>query len=251
MSLDLETIYKLLPAVYRIRDAEQGEPLKGLLGVIAEQVAVIEEDVAQRYDDHFVETCADWVIPYIGDLIGHRILHGVTPKTASPRVEVANTIAYRRRKGTAVMLEQLARDVTGWRACVVELFQRLATTQHVNHIRPDNRLADLGGLSRNILTGNISANSRPLWEPFERLDTAFDSLTHTADVRSIATGRGRYNIPNVGIFLWRLNSYSLTDIEATSHQSQDKLRYFFSPLGKDMPLFTRPESQEEFTSMAT
>ena len=121
MSLDLETIYKLLPAVYRIRDAEQGEPLKGLLGVIAEQVAVIEEDLAQRYDDHFIETCADWVIPYIGDLIGHRTLHE-TPNIASPRAEVANTIAYRRRKGTAVMLEQLARDVTGWRACVVETF---------------------------------------------------------------------------------------------------------------------------------
>ena len=32
MSLDLETVYKLLPAVYRVRDTEQGEPLKALLG---------------------------------------------------------------------------------------------------------------------------------------------------------------------------------------------------------------------------
>ncbi|MEI8167903.1 MAG: amidase, partial [Chloroflexales bacterium] len=38
----------------------------------------------------------------------------------------------------------LARDVTGWEAHVVEYFQRLATTQYLNHPRPGNRaFADL------------------------------------------------------------------------------------------------------------
>lgn len=36
------------------------------------------------------------------------------------RAWVANTLAYRRRKGTALVLEQLARDVTGWPATAVE-----------------------------------------------------------------------------------------------------------------------------------
>ena len=36
MSFDREKLYSLLPAIYRIRDAEQGEPLKALLSVIAE-----------------------------------------------------------------------------------------------------------------------------------------------------------------------------------------------------------------------
>ena len=53
----------------------------------------------------------------------------------STRAYVANTMAYRRRKGTAVVLEQLARDTTGWPARAVEFFQRLATTQHMNHVR--------------------------------------------------------------------------------------------------------------------
>ena len=43
---------------------------------------------------------------------------------------------YRRRKGTAAMLEQLARDVTGWDARAVEYFELLATTQYMNHRRP-------------------------------------------------------------------------------------------------------------------
>ena len=56
----------------------------------------------------------------------------------SQRAQVANTLAYRRRKGTAAVLEQLARDVTGWNASVVEFFQLLATTQYMNHLRPEN-----------------------------------------------------------------------------------------------------------------
>ena len=67
----------LLPAVYRLRDAEQGEPLRALLALFAQQFAALEENLEQLYDDQFIETCADWVAPYIGDLIGYRPLHGV------------------------------------------------------------------------------------------------------------------------------------------------------------------------------
>src|SRR5258708_24385572 len=62
----------LLPVVYRQRDFEAGEPLLRLLGVIAEQVDVIESDIAQLYENWFIETCDDWAVPYIGDLIGYR-----------------------------------------------------------------------------------------------------------------------------------------------------------------------------------
>ena len=111
-------------------------PLASLLAVLTEQIAVLREDLDQLYDDQFIETCADWVAPYIGDLIGYQPLHGVTPAIASPRAEVAHTIGYRRRKGTITVLEQLARDVTGWNATAVEFFQRLVVTQYMNHIRP-------------------------------------------------------------------------------------------------------------------
>src|SRR5262245_26647468 len=125
----------LHPAVYPPRDPDQGEPLRALIAAFAQQFAALEENVEQLYDDQFIETCADWVAPYIGDLIGYRPLHGVAPRAASPRAEVANTIAYRRRKGTALMLEQLAQDVTDWPAHAVEFFQLLTTTQYMKHIR--------------------------------------------------------------------------------------------------------------------
>jgi hypothetical protein len=235
MSFARDGLYKLLPAIHRIRDAEQGDmPLEALLAVMAEQAAVLEENLAQLYDDQFIETCAGWVAPYIGDLIGYRPLHGVVPAISSPRSEVAHTIAYRRTKGTINQLEQLARDVTGWPARAVEFFQLLGWTQFMNHIRPRN----------------FYAPDMRQWEPLERLGTAFESTAHTIDVRRIATQEGRYNIPNVGIFLWRLRAFPLTKSPAVPAVPGDKRRFFFSPLGNNTPLFTHPDSEEEITHLA-
>lgn len=231
MNPEGQKLYNLLPALYRVRDAEQGEPLKALCAVIAEQIGVLREDLEQLYDDQFIETCAEWVAPYIGDLIGYRPIHGVTLRTLSARAEVANTIAYRRRKGTATMLEQLARDVTGWPARVVEFFQWLETSQYMNHIRPLNAATpDL----RN-------------WEALERRDTAFNTLAHSVDMRRIETQKGRYNIPNVGLFLWRLEAFPLTDSPAFRIDDE---RFLFSPLGNNFQLFTRPQSETDITHLA-
>lgn len=226
MSFNVKKLYELLPAIYRIRDIEQGKPLEALLSVIAEQIEVTGEDLAQLYDDQFVETCAEWVVPYIGDLIGYRSLHGITPRVSSPRAEVANTIGYRRRKGTASMLEKLAHDVTGWDARVVEFFQLLATTQYMNHLRPSN----------------LYAPDLRRWEPLELLNTPFDGLARTLDVRHIVSGHMRHNIPNIGIFLWRLDSYSLTNSPAFK---LDDHHYLFSPLGNNIRLFNLPQTEKD------
>src|SRR5262245_51654465 len=218
MALDADTLYNLLPATYRVRDADQGEPLRALIAVLADQALALEENLEQLYDDQFIETCAEWVAPYIGDLIGYRSLYGVAPRVGSPRAESANTIGFRRRKGTAAMLEQLARDVTGWDARAVEFFQLLATTQYMNHIR-----------KQPTATPDLRK-----WEPLERIATPFDQLAHTADVRRIASSRGKHNIPNIGLFLWRLKSYELRRSPAFK---LDDRRHMFSPLGNDTPLF--------------
>ncbi len=160
-SLTAERLWSLLPALHRVRDAGRDE-LQELDALFAEQFAALEENSAQLYDDLFIETCADWVAPYIGDLIGYRTLHGGVPAVASPRADVANTIAYRRRKGTATMLEQMARDVTGWPAHAVEFFEQMATTQNMNHIRlhapatPDQK-AQLQKLSPEAVTATSLA----------------------------------------------------------------------------------------------
>jgi hypothetical protein len=221
MSFDGQKLYELLPAIYRTRDAAEGGPLRQLLEVIAQQVAVLEEDIEQLYDNQFIETCADWVVPFIGDLVGYRQLYGKTPQVRSPRAEVADTIRLRRSKGTAAMFGQLASDVTGWDACAVEMFQNLATTQFMNHLRP-------GNLATSSVRGPLK---------LERVNGPFDSMAHTVDVRRIASKRGRCNIGNIAIYLWRLRSYSLSNSPA--FRLDDK-RYLFHPLGTPTPLFRFP-----------
>lgn len=267
MTYNGAALFDLLPALYRLRDAQLAQsrnllttqeqstlamlqsaaspltvaqqaqldqllakaargPLASLLMLIAEQLGTLEADLDQLYDDQFIETCAKWVIPYIGDLIGYRAVNGVAPAVASPRAEVAHTISFRRRKGTILVLEQLARDVTGWGAHAVEFFQFLGDTQYLNHPRPRNHYAP--DLRR--------------WQPREFMNSGFDQTAHTVDVRRIASERGRYNIQNIGVFLWSLNAYSLTMATASAVASAANC-FRFNPLGRDLSLFNHPVSQ--------
>ena len=209
-------------------------PLHSLLLVIQEQLAVLGEDLDQLYDDQFIETCAQWVIPYIGDLIGYQAIKGIAPAIDNPRSEVAETISLRRRKGTVLVLEQLARDVTAWGAHAVEFFQVLGDTQYMNHLR---------------LWSHYAPDLRN-WKAGLYIETGFDRTAHTVDVRRIAARRGRYNIQNIGIFLWSQNAYSVTkDQAAISPADPHCLR--FSSLGMDIPLFHRAIPQgEEITDAA-
>ena len=100
-----DRLYELLPLVYRERDAAVGYALRALLRIIGEQVDVIERDLERLYDNWFIETCDDWVVPYIGELIGYTSVTSGGPANPSaalsrltaPRREVATTIYNRRR----------------------------------------------------------------------------------------------------------------------------------------------------------
>jgi hypothetical protein len=265
MIVDAEALLKLLPALYRLRDAELappgGEgPLRRLLAVIATQAAALENDLDQLYDDLFVETCAPWVLPYLAELLGASALSSAP--TAHTRAEVAHTIAYRRRKGTTAVLELLAHDVTSWPARAVEFFRLLATTQYLNHVRPDvdafldvhfaDRLEFLGGpfedpedepapeVSCNALGQKVGGRPR------RRLGTP----THTADVRTIPDRRGRYNIPNVGVFVWPVSAFQLTRSPAVQAFAADRQRFHFHPLGIASWLYNSPQTETDYSSLA-
>jgi hypothetical protein len=228
-----ERLYNLLPAVYRARDFREGEPLRALLDLIEGEMRLLEEDIEGLYDDWFIETCADWVIPYIGDLLGVHAVHPLSARGAKMRGYVANTIAYRRRKGTASVLEQVSRDVTGWSSHAVEFFQLLAVSQHLNHLRLDRGRTACVRYADEI----------------ELVNGPFETTAHTLDVRRIATKGGKYNIPNVGIFLWRLQSYPL-DRAAACKIGDEENRYTFDPTGLEIPLFNRPQTEDWITHLS-
>ena len=250
MSLTADQLYALLPAVYRARDAAEGGPLQSLFGIIAEQAAVIEDNIEQLYDDQFIETCSSWAIPYIGDLIGYNSIYEVASATVDSRAEVANTIGYRRRKGTLIALEQVAMDVSGRRALAVEYFKRLITTESMRHLRQHH-------------AATVSLRHEGA---LEKLSTAFDTQNRTIDVRRIAPrnriapdpdpapldvalhGPGRFNIPDIGIWLWRWRSWSVTNAPAFP---LDGGRYMFSPLGQNIPLFSTEVARSSFSGLTT
>ncbi len=237
----VDRLYALLPAIHRMRDADQGYPLKALLRVIAEQVNVVEDDIAQLYDNWFVETAEDWAVPYIGDLVGYRPVAdgGLPPDSTAcdispvlvPRREIANLIRYRRRKGTLALLEILANDIAHWPARAVEFFKLLGRTQNIDHRHLyRHRLADVRDM-----------------DALDRLDGPFDSVSHSVDVRRIDSSRtlGRYNIPCVGVFLWRLRSYMVTHMPAYCLEQAGPHCFTFSILGQDAPLFVRPQPEPD------
>ena len=104
-TLAAERLYRLLPALHRVRDAREGEGLRALLAVVEGELRRIDGDIATLYENWFIETCQEWVVPYIGDLLGVRPIRSVESAGVSVRAYVANTLDYRRRKGTAAVLE--------------------------------------------------------------------------------------------------------------------------------------------------
>lgn len=248
---DGERLYQLLPALHRLRDGSAGEPLRALLSVIEGELETLESDIAGLYENWFIETCDDWVIPYIGDLVANRPLHDVGQPL---RADVAKTLSYRRRKSTVPLLAELARDVTGWDAHVVEFFQLLAWTQNVNHMRQTaagNPLPFVGvppGRRNPAAVSRVgTAHVRDL-DLLDRCESPFDELARTIDVRPACSNRDRFNIRKVGMFLWRLQSYELESVTpapaAGAIEDGTPFGYHVSPLGADVPLFNRAQRQQ-------
>ncbi|MCY6493367.1 phage tail protein [Leptolyngbya sp. GGD] len=226
-----ERLYHLLPAIYRQRDAAEGEPLRALLAVMETELQAIEADIEGLYENWFIETCEEWVVPYIADLLGVSNLSDQESTRLSHRSYVANTIAYRRRKGTPAILENITMDVANWRSKVVEGFEGVSVTQPVNHVRADK------GRTLDIRNKSV----------LDQLNSPFDAASHTVDVRRITSQysiQGQSNVLNLGLFVWRLQSYPIRNSPA-AYVSEGC--YTVHPLKRDMPLFNRPQTKTDIT----
>ncbi|MDB5581560.1 MAG: hypothetical protein JWR80_6736 [Bradyrhizobium sp.] len=241
MSLDVDTLFELVPAHLRVQDAilgaarktEVGDqsakpaedfgPLRTLISIVASEVARLEIALDQLYDDHFIETCAEWVAPYIGDLVGARGAYDLGANGLSARALVANAIALRRAKGTAAAIEEVAKAATLWDAVAVEFFQRVIIAQSMRLPRP----------ARNATVGPRDLTA------LRRVGSAFDTIPRTIEARRIATSGGRWNLPNIGTFLQRVHARS-HEWSAASPVAANLRDFFFHPLGIDTPLWAPP-----------
>ncbi|HOM12826.1 MAG TPA: phage tail protein [Rubrivivax sp.] len=223
-------LFDRLPEIYRVRDAEQSPPdqLRAYLAAVELAFGALHDHIAQLYDDLFIDTCDDWVIPYLADLLGTTHLKG-EPRTL--RADVADTIALRRRKGTLGAVERLAVNLTGWACRAVELRDNLSWAQHLNHQRPDAGGEPPYGDARLIALGHRltpRGGTAPIRDPaaLALLGTPFDNFAYTADVkpgdaREHPADARRINLPNLAVFLWRLAAYRLRLIQPLAKGATD------------------------------
>lgn len=222
-----EILYPLLPGFHRQMDANAGQPLRALLAVLEREMRLVDSSISRSYENWFIETCEDWVVPYIAELLAVQRLPNYGSSTFNQRTYVANILSYRRRKGASSLLPQLARDLTGWPTHMVEFFRLVETTQHL--------------LQPKLKKGPVDLRDA---QALRRLGGPFDTLNHVDEVRNIPSHSGRYNLPSIGLFLWRLRSYRVPKMLATAAVGDATGRkYTFDPLGRDIPLFNPDRTQ--------
>lgn len=225
------SIYERLPEIYRTKDSEQNPPyqLKNYLELVENIYSEIHNNIEKLYNDFFIENCSDWAIPYIGDLFGKSYLKG---ESTTLRADIYDTISLNRRKGTLGALEQLVFDLTRWGVHGVELRENLLWNQNLNHQRPFDvkspfkfplfsHVQKTGTFNVSQMTekqaknvcrvGAIRGGTVNIRDPsmLSLLKTPFDPYGYSPDFRIPEFGRLQYNIPNLAIFLWRLQAYTV------------------------------------------
>jgi hypothetical protein len=228
-----EKLWEWIPSTYRHEDGLANPPhiLRGIVELLARQAGNARRTCDRLWEDQFIQMCDDWAVPYIGFLLGTRLIGSLNRR--GRRADVARTIFYRRRKGTPVVMEALIQDITGWEGAVVESFKRLARSRHRLDPAPMRYSGVITGTppggTANLRKGRIDGI----------LDGPFDDMAHTPDFRRIEGYQGRYNIPKLNFFLYRLFAYEV--IKATPWDFGDQ-RFTFDPSGRDVPLF-RPSQR--------
>jgi hypothetical protein len=213
------------PATATLTDAAM-PPLAALLSAAQAQGEFVYKDILELWSNFFAETCDDWVLPYIADLIA---LNLIDDDPANNRREVARTVAYRRRKGTVPQLETMAFDVTGYSTRLVEFFEHMLWHQCMFHFKLND-----------LYTVDVRDASA-----MARIGHAFDRTSHTADLRPSRQTQGWYNIRKLGFFFWRLRAIPLQGVEAQPAPIPAPAgAYHFNVLGQPEPLFQDTDPPE-------
>ena len=208
-----DLLYNLLPQLYRSRDTQ--EDLRKFVALFGHELARLRGNMDQLWKDFYIDSCQEWVIPYIADLVGTRILFNQGQRN---RADVKNTIHWRKEKGTLGGLEEIAAEISGWGALAAEMLQRLVWSQNLNCLRPSAIQAlDLG--------------DSPV---VARIGTPFDQACRSVDIRVPDGDVGLYQVSNLAFFLWTIASQPWAGADPVAIGGR---RFFFHPLGHDQILY--------------
>lgn len=235
-----EQLWRWLPAVYRARDEQQAAaadtsgrppgpgPLRSFIGLLADELWRLRQLAEQQYDDHFIDSAQDWVIPYLADLVGSSVLFTgdasqLREVAARNREDVKNTMRRRRRKGTLQALEGATADAGGFGVLAVEMLTRTAVTHHLQH-----------GMAGGAFTADLRRHGDAA-----AIGTPFGATRALADLRTPDLRQGWHAVHKVLAFAWPdagVAQDEATPREVTGGGAGLPRRYTFHPLGRDTAL---------------
>ncbi len=236
-----EKLWQLIPEVYRNEDGLADEPgvLRQIVEIIASDAAEARRSIDRLWEDQHIETCDDWAVPYIGALVGTRLV-SIADRRAR-RVDVASTIRYRRRRGTPGLLKELVRSFSGWDVVLAEGFQRIARLHH--------RLSPFP-VARGLFTATLPGGTADLRNSAgaELAESPFGEFYHTVDTRRLTGRDGQFGIRKLNFHLYRHRAYVIegSDLVELSDGGSVLRQFVIDPSGRDVPLFIDAEAPEEF-----
>lgn len=170
-----DQLFGAVPAYFRVEDQSPAgrAELRQLLAVMAAALGIARQNIEELHANLFIDSADDWVLRYLADMVGTVL---VFPDADSNRRDVRDTVAFRRRKGTPRMLEDLGAALTERIVVTQEGWQLVQMTQDLDLLRPERVLPDIRPA---ILA---ETESGPLC-----------ATHHLADVRSIARATGIFH----------------------------------------------------------
>ena len=248
-----DRLWQLLPGVYRAQDSDDPGvtgPLQELVDRIGAQVAVVRRSIDRLWADQSIETCDDWVIPYIGDLLGRQPGERARPARPAPRRRQddplppaqgnagrargdrprRHRLGRARRRGLPPAQPHPPQPRPAGRAgpAAVRAQRRRATAGDAPAAASCSRTKGLSARSPGPPPAASPTCARPRRRP-RRL-----ALRRVLPHRRLAAGAGavgHYGIPKLLVFLWRLQSFaSKTGPRSRSPAAQDE--YVFDPTGR-------------------
>ena len=236
----IRLLRELLPRFYWARDVEARGSLDALVASLAAEYEALRLDVADLYDDLFIETCAPELIPYIGEGIGVGGLGGVAAPIVGDRAWVGRVLGFRRRKGGLATVARAAGAATGWAVYAQEGGSVTAHTQSV--LYPDPGRGRLVDVSR---TPSGADPDAPWSQVTRRVSVVGRPVSAGMPPEQQPAPRSGYPAPlTVEVAIWRLQAFP---VERRAPAASDRTghAFRFHPAGIDCQLFAAPRSPRD------
>ena len=204
-------LFNLLPSLYREYDTDN--MLKSFLDNIANQAAILKQDIDNLERNFFIHSCENWVINYLADL---NLTKVISNSSQVNRLAVKNMIKWRKLKGTSVGLTNVVND-TVMRNCILrENFEYISFSEDITSLSSPAKNHTFIDLRNQSSLSNIG--------------TPIDDLHYTLNVHGSSQREGGYGLHDLIIYLPRLKVYHLNDAEV---KKEDYLRFYFHNIIRD------------------